>query len=138
MRDSMTPKQHERFFFEFIKNSGVFNFQYSDKKIKKQKVIALMDTDEVDGKLEICDKLEKEGYAVIDPNWDDLYNSFINIDHNRDSVEYIKNLVDTTSAIDVIEGVVKKFIQSNIISDTVYVVTSARWKAEWADEIVEV
>lgn len=122
----MTPEQHLQFFFEFVKGSGVFTFNYSDEPVE-QTIAAI-----IEGA-----KVPKSG-AVIDPDWDKVYESFLGLDFNPESVEYIKQLVEQKGAVSLVVETVKYLISKNIDSDKVYVVVGENWDTEWADEVIGV
>ena len=122
----MTPEQHLQFFFEFVKGSGVFTFNYSDEQLQ-QTIVAI-----IEGA-----KIPKTG-ALIDPDWDKVYESFLGLDFNPGSVEYIKELVEQEGAVSLVVETVKYLISQNIDSDKVYVVVGDTWNTEWADEVIGV
>lgn len=122
----MTAEQHLHFFFEFVKGSGVFTFTHSDEPVK-QTIVAI-----VEGA-----KIPKTG-ALINPDWDKVYESFLGLDFNPESVEYIKELVEQDGAVSLVVETVKYLISQNIDSDKVYVVVGESWNTEWADEVIGV
>ena len=132
----MTPEQHEEFLFTFVKNSGLFKFNYLDSPLENQKIIGII-ADDKDGKLPLCQEMQDLGYAVIDPNWDLLYQSFLSIDFNDETLEYVKRLVEQDVS-SVIISIIKEMINSNIDSEKVYVVVSDSWDKDWLDETIEV
>lgn len=152
MRDSLI---HEEVFFEFVKNHDQLNrIYYSDEPIFGQKIIGLLVDDAAapdrddEGYIPyytpyVNELLKAGGNTIIDPNWDNIYKDFINLDHNLDSVEYIKNLVESKTTREevtqlVIDLIVKKLINLNILSNNVYVVMHPHWDKSWVNEIVEV
>lgn len=120
--------EHEQFFFEFIKNSSVIDIKFSKTAIEDQVIVAVKEGADV-----------KYGRsAVINPNWDDLYQSFINIDFNQDAVDYIKEKVEAGDALELVIGAVKYLLSCNVSTKTVYVVVGDTWETDWANEVIEV
>jgi 3-dehydroquinate synthetase len=123
----MTPKQHKEFFFDFLK--GLFPFEYASEPVKGQEIVLLVEgekqTEEI---LANRDKL-----AVIDPDWDAFYQSFIKIDYAPETVEYIKFQVETGKELALVKQVINYLIKQNINSDKVYVVIGKDWGTDWLE-----
>jgi hypothetical protein len=146
MRDSLI---HEQVFFDFVKNHDILqHLKYSENTIETQKIIGL----QVDGEpgednelfVPYVKQLMKQSdVVVIDPNYDEIYNSFSNIDYASDSVEYINNLFDSTETKEellevILNLIIKKLIASNIDAKKVYFRVKPYWNTEWCDEVIEV
>lgn len=146
---------HEQVFFEFVKQHDILkHLSYSEEPIEGQTVIGVMvdDDDDVNRNNEdyipyyasfIKPLLEDSNNAIVDPNWDNIYLNFIGLDHNLDSIEYIKSLVESKTtrkeiADLVVDLIIKKLISSNINANKVYIVVHPHWETDWLDEIVEV
>lgn len=140
MRDSIT---HEENFLQFVKNHDEMkHIQYSETPIENQKVIGVLVTDPTHEQL-VRQKFTGEGSTVIDPNYDNIYEDFLKIDHDLDSVEYIKNVVESKQTQEevaqfVIDFIIKKLLQLNIATEKVYVAISPNWDKTAFEEIVEV
>lgn len=146
MRDSLI---HEQVFFDFVKNHDILqHLKYTKTRRKDQKIIGL----EVGGEpgedndlfFPYVEKLmEQSDVVVIDPNYDEIYNSFSNIDYAADSIEYISNLFDSTETREellevILNLIIKKLIASNIDAKKVYFRVKPYWNTEWCDEVIEV
>lgn len=140
MRDPVT---HEENFLQFVKNHDEMkHIQYSETPIENQKVVGVLVTDPSHEEL-VRQKFIGEGSTVIDPNYDNVYGDFLKIDHDLDSVEYIKNLVESKQTSEevsqfVLDVIIKKLLQLNIATENVYVAIGPKWDTSLFDEIVEV
>ena len=81
--------------------------------------------------------------TVIDPNIDEIVKNFINLDHNIESVNYIKNLItptmDSQEWVDFCDiHIIKMLLDMNMQSDVVYVRIYANHDESFYDEIIEV
>jgi hypothetical protein len=150
----MTDLEHEQVFFEFVKQHDLLkHLSYSEQPLMNQEIIGLMvDDEDVEERYDegyipyytsfIKPLLDDPDNAIIDPNWDNIYLNFINLDHNLDSIEYMKSLVaKATTRQDVVELVIeliiKKLIASNINAKKVYIVVHPHWRSDWLDKIIE-
>jgi len=91
---------HEEVFFQFVKNhDNLSHLSYRESRREGQQIIGLK-VPGVPGEDDdifvpyVAELLKEEDTTIIDPNYDAIYESFTGIDHNLDSVEYIKNLVE--------------------------------------------
>jgi len=150
----MTDLEHEQVFFEFVKNHDqLHHLTYSEEPIEAQKVICILVDDTTDATRNDTDYvpyytpyitplLDNPDNVVIDPNWDNIYLNFIGLDHNLDSIDYMKSLGDPNNKEEiaqlVIDLILKKLVASNINAKTVYIVINSHWNTDWLDEIVEV
>jgi hypothetical protein len=103
----MTDLEHEQVFFEFVKKHDQLNhLTYSEETIEGQRVLGIIvdDTTATNRADEdyvpyyapyMKPLLDNPDNVIIDPNWDNIYLDFTEIDHNLDSIEYIKSLVDS-------------------------------------------
>ena len=150
----MTDLEHEQVFFEFVKQNDQLNhLRYSEEPIEGQKVLGILIDD--DSAVNRADAdyvpyyapymkplMDNPDNVIIDPNWDNIYINFTEIDHNLESVEYIKSLVESKDRKEniqlVIDLILKKLVASNINSKTVYIVINSRWNTDWLDGIVGV
>lgn len=145
----LTPKEHEAIFFEFVKaHDEMLHIKYSETKKTTQKIIGLKvagipgEDDEVF--LPYAEELLKEKNTIlIDPDYDQLYESFLNIDYNLETVEYMRQLVETDVSRErisqlVIDLIIKPLIASNINAKKVYFRIKPHWDTSWCDSIIEV
>ena len=77
------------------------------------------------------------------PNYNNIYNNFLTLDHNIESIEYIKNTIESYSTKEevsqfITDKIIKKLIHSNIDAYNVYIVVGDSWNIDWADETIEV
>jgi hypothetical protein len=124
----MTPEQHLHFFYEFVKGSGLFNFEYSDEPVE-QTIIAVKESAVAD---------IPGGFAVINPDWDKVYESFLKLDFNPEAVSHIKELLEEGEAVSLVTDTVKYLISKNIDSEKVYVAVGDSWDTDWANEVLGV
>jgi hypothetical protein len=150
----MTDLEHEQVFFEFVKHHDQLNhLTYSEEVIEGQRVLGIIVDDSTATNRADADYvpyytpymqplLNNPDNVIIDPNWDNIYLDFTEIDHNLDSVEYIKSLVDSKDKLEIsqiiIDLILKKLVACNINAKTVYVVVNSRWNTDWFDGIVGV
>lgn len=140
---------HEEVFFQFVKNhDNLSHLNYRESRREGQQIIGLKvagipgEDDQVFLPY-LTQLLTEEGTTSIDPNYDAIYESFTGIDHNLDSVEYIKNLVESMTtreeiSIFCVNNIVKKLIDSNIDASKVYVRVKPHWPTDWCDQVIEV
>jgi predicted RNA-binding protein YlqC (UPF0109 family) len=150
----MTDLEHKQVFFEFVKKHDQLNhLTYSEETIEGQRVLGIIVDDSTATNRADADYvpyytpymqplLDNPDNVIIDPNWDNIYLNFTEIDHNLDSVEYIKSLVDSKDKLEIsqiiIDLILKKLVACNINAKTVYVVVNSRWNTDWFDGIVGV
>ena len=141
----MTTVNHEQVFLEFVKHHDVLqHLTYSDSKIENQKIIGLLETVENDDIfIPFFNNLVQEGDVLINPNYDELYNSFLKIDYNLESVQYIKTRVENIQTkeqlIDfLVSVIIKPLIASNINAKNVYFRITPSFTTDWCDQVIEV
>jgi predicted RNA-binding protein YlqC (UPF0109 family) len=150
----MTDLEHEQVFFEFVKHHDQLqHVTYCEEAIEGQRVLGIIVDDSTATNRADADYvpyytpymqplLDNPDNVVIDPNWDNIYLDFTEIDHNLDSIEYIKSLVDSKDKLEIsqiiIDLILKKLVACNINAKTVYVVVNSRWNTDWFDGIVGV
>jgi hypothetical protein len=150
----MTDLEHEQVFFEFVKQHDQLNHvTYSEEPIEGQRVLGILvddynvinrdHTDYVPYYAPyIQTLLNNPDNVIIDPNWDNIYLNFIELDHNLDSINYMKSLGDPNNKQEIsqliIDLILKKLLACNINAKTVYIVISSGWNTDWLDEIVGV
>jgi len=146
MRDSLI---HEQVFFDFVKNHDILqHLKYTEERRKGQQIIGLLvggDPGEDDTVFVpyVRELLKEDDVTIIDPNYDEIYESFINLDHNLDSVQYMIDLVESKQTREEISElavnlIVKKLVDSNIDSQKVYVRVKPHWITDWCDQVIEV
>lgn len=146
MRDSLI---HEQVFFDFVKNHDILqHLKYTEERRKGQQIIGLLvggdpGEDNTVFVPYVRELMEQSDVVVIDPNYDEIYNSFSNIDYAADSIEYISNLFDSTETREellevILNLIIKKLIASNIDAKKVYFRVKPYWNTEWCDEVIEV
>lgn len=122
---------HEDVFFEFIVQHDILK-NYFGEKPSVQKLIGVV------GDIDIP---ETTNAVLIDPNWDAIYESFINLDHNLESIAYIKPLVeafDLNQTQTYIDSLIKKMIARGISAEKVYVRIPEFADKSFYDEVIEV
>ena len=121
---------HEDVFFEFIVQQDILK-NYFGEKPSVQKLIGVV------GDIDIP---ETTNAVLIDPNWDAIYESFINLDHNLESIAYIKPLVeafDLNQTQTYIDSLIKKMIARGISAEKVYVRIPEFADKSFYDEVIE-
>ena len=150
----MTDLEHEQVFFEFVKHHDLLqHITYSEEPIEGQRVLGiLIDDDNVVNRTDpdyvphyapyIKPLLDNPDNVIIDPNWDNIYLNFTEIDHNLESVEYIKSIFEPNTREEdsqlITNLILKKLVACNINAKTVYIVINSRWDTDWLDGIVGV
>lgn len=150
----MTDLEHEQVFFEFVKNHDQLNhLTYSAEPIEGQRVLGiLIDDDNAVNRTDLDyvpyyapymkPLLDNPDNIIIDPNWDNIYLDFTKIDHNLESVEYIKSIFEPNTREEdselITNLILKKLVSCNINAKTVYIVINSRWNTDWLDGIVGV
>ena len=150
----MTDLEHEQVFFEFVKKHDLLqHIIYSEEPIEEQRVLGILIDD--DTALNRTDPdyvpyyapymkplLDNPDNVIIDPNWDNIYLNFTEIDHNLESVEYIKSIFEPNTREEdsqlITNLILKKLVSCNINAKTVYIVINSRWNTDWLDGIVGV
>ena len=144
----MADLEHEQVFFEFVKQGVLQHLTYNETKREDQEIIGLMVGSELveENMVSIpfvSNLLLEEDTTIIDPNYDEIYNSFLKIDYNLDSVKYIKNIVDNITTKEdlldfIITVIIEPLINSNIDAKKVYFIVKPYWVTDWCDKIIEV
>lgn len=137
----MTNAEKEECFFQFIKGHDTLaHLTYGDA-IEGQQWVAILPSDEslIDGMIA---NLPEQNPVVITPDWDQVYENFINLDHNKEAITYIKGLVvglDTNKKIAnfITKHALQKIRDCNVQSDKVYVVISKDFAKTWFDTVIE-
>ena len=151
----MTDLEHEQLFFDFVKqNPQLEHLSYRTTVLKTQKIIGILvdessygdkDSDTyVPYYTDYIKNLESQsGTVIIDPNWDKIYDNFINLDHCQDSIDYIKSIVESLDTRElvgdfIVEKIAKKLVASLINAKKVYFVIDDTWSTDWLNEVIEV
>jgi hypothetical protein len=141
----MTTVNHEQVFLEFVKHhDDLQHLSFSDTKVKNQKIIGLLETEENhDVFTPFIKKLLTQNDVLIDPNWDEVYNSFLGIKHNEETVEYIKKIAEALETKEevlefLLSYIIKPLIDSNINAEKVYFRIKPTWNTDWCDTVIEV
>jgi len=136
---------HEQVFLEFVKHhDDLQHLSFSDTKIKNQKIIGLLETEENDEVfIPFTENLLTENDVLIDPNWDEVCNSFVSLKHDEETVDYIKDIIDSLETKkEVLEFllnfIIKPLIDSNINANKVYFRIKPNWNTDWCDKVIEV
>lgn len=135
----MTDMNPKEAFFRFVKNHDLFaDIEFLDSPIEGQEIIAVRD----------AAYIPKDG-VVINPDYDEIINGFLNIDYDRWAVNHIYSLVDQALKSDnpnkkfaekCIEYIIVPLINSNINSEKVYVFVCrfGEWNdLSWAHKVIE-
>ena len=141
----MTTINHEQVFLEFVKHhNDLQHLSFSDTKVKTQKIIGLLETEENDDVfIPFSENLLTENDVLIDPNWDEVYSSFLGIKHNEETVAYIKQIVEAIETKEevlefLLNYIIKPLIDSNINAEKVYFRIKPTWNTDWCDIVIEV
>ena len=141
----MTTINHEQVFLEFVKrHDDLLHLSYSDSVVEDQEIIGLVETEETDDVfIPFAENLLTENDVLINPNWDEVYNSFLGIKHDLESVEYIKEMVDAIETKEellqfLLTVIIKPLIASNINAKKVYFRIKSNWNTDWCDKVIEV
>lgn len=121
---------HEEVFFNFVIQHDYFKDMFGTKPAD-QKIIAIIGENNI----------TEANAIVIDPNWDSIYESFLNIDHDKESVDYIQSLLESYNINETqtyIDGLVKKMIEKGIVADKVYVHIPSTADKSFYHEVIEV
>lgn len=146
MRDSLI---HEQVFFDFVKHHDILqHIKYTEEKRQDQKIIGLQVGGEPGEDNDVFvpyvkELMKQDDVVIIDPNYDEIYNSFLGIDYAQDSVQYITELFDSVDTREellqlILNLIIKKLIASNIDAKKVYFRVKPYWDTEWCDEVIEV
>lgn len=135
---------HYEVFHKFVVQHDILKHIKYGIKPKNQKRIGIRGTDEKVIPIIREALADKRVIAtIIDPNIDEIFNNFINLDHDIESVEYIKNLIEPT--IGTKEWVnfynvhiIKMLLDMNIQADVVYVRIWEHDDESYYDEIINV
>jgi hypothetical protein len=135
----MTDMNPKEAFFRYVKNHDLFaDFEFLDSPVEGQEIIAVRDESYI-----------PEDGVVINPDYDEIINGFLNIDHDRWAVNHVYSLVDQALKSDYpnrklaekcIEYIVIPLINSNINAEKVYVFVCrfGEWNdLSWADKVIE-
>jgi hypothetical protein len=120
------------------------HLSFNTSKVKNQKIIGLLETEETDEVfVPFAKNLVTENDVLIDPNWDEVCNSFFGIKHDEETVTYIKELVEAIETKEevlefLLSYIIKPLIDSNINAKKVYFRIKPNWNTEWCDTVIEV
>jgi hypothetical protein len=120
------------------------HLSFNTSKVKNQKIIGLLETEETDEVfVPFAKNLVTENDVLIDPNWDEVCNSFFGIKHDEETVTYIKELVEAIETKEevlefLLSYIIKPLIDSNINAKKVYFRIKPNWNTEWCDNVIEV
>ena len=136
---SMDPKEA---FFKFVKSHDLFrDLEFLEEPLEDQEIIAVVDD---------SFSFEADDGVIINPDYDEIINGFMNITYDRWAVNHIYNLVEQGKASDkplikvtesLTELIIKPLINSNINSPKVYFLIRdlPNWKdLSWANTVIEV
>jgi hypothetical protein len=136
---------HEQVFLEFVKHhDDLQHLSFNTTKVKNQKIIGLLETEETDEVfVPFTQNLLTENDVLIDPNWDEVCNSFLGIKHDEETVLYIKEIIDALETKEevlefLLSYIIKPLIDSNINAKKVYFRIKPNWNTDWCDTIIEV
>jgi hypothetical protein len=136
---------HEQVFLEFVKHhDDLQHLSFNATKVKNQNIIGLLETEESDEVfVPFAQNLLTENDVLIDPNWDEVCNSFLGIKHNEETVLYIKEIVEAIETKEevlefLLSYIIKPLIDSNINAKKVYFRIKPNWNTEWCDKVIEV
>ena len=132
------PLEHEEVYFQFVKNHDLLkHIHYTETPVQNQNIIGIVPKD---GYTKTVKELMKNKQnVIIDPNYDSFYKDFLQIDHDLDSVEYIKNKLENSTRQEIVDFTInniKKLIAQNIFANYVYIVVYPDWPTDWLDKII--
>jgi hypothetical protein len=145
----LTAAEHQKVFFDFVKNHDEMkHITYASTKKRGQEIIGVM-VPGIPGEDDIAflpfveELLKEEETLLIDPDYDQLYESFLQIDHNLDSVEYMRELVEEDTSREkvtqlVIDLIVKPLIASKLNAKKIYFRVKPHWDTSWCTKVIEV
>lgn len=138
----MTDMNPKEAFFRFVKNHDLFSdLTFLDEPVEGQEIIVVVD--------ELFSFTADDG-VIINPDYDEIINGFMNITYDRWAVNHVYNLVETAKKSDkplikvtesLVELIIKPLINSNIDSPKVYFLIRdlPNWKdLSWAHKVIEV
>ena len=131
---------HDEVFFNFIIQHDILKHLQFGTKPVGQKIIAIVG-DDVTAIPFIGNLIESPSNAIIDPNWDAIYESFTQLDHGADSIEYIQSLLESYDINETqayIDGLIKKMIEKGIEANTIYIRIPSTADKSFYDEVIEV
>lgn len=149
----LTPKEHAAIFFEFIKSHSSFEDMPFGTPPQNQQIVRLIvDKDETTSEedIPVYRKIKKsivpgEGFVIVDPQYDNIYKSFLGLTYNLDSVEFIKQLGESISTPEEVAALwLELFINplsESVNAGTLYVVTigdNTGWNSDIWDETVKI
>lgn len=144
---------HYEVFHKFVIQHDILKHIKYGIKPKNQKRIGIRGTNEKVIPILAAALADKRVIAtVIDPNFDEIVKNFINLDHNIESVNYIKDLISSIELmynIDPLKStkewvdfcdihIIKMLLDMNIQSDVIYVRISTHNDESFYHEIIEV
>lgn len=140
----MTREEHNKIFFDFIKqHPSLSDLKFSDEKLINQKIVRLVVNDLNKHRITKKSFVYTEEYAIIDPFYEQLVESFLSVTFNKETVEYIKTVISEIDTREeqialALEFFTKPLIESNIDSKILYFVTSdtPAWDSEIWDETI--
>jgi hypothetical protein len=135
----MNPKEA---FFRFVRGHDLFSdLEFLDEPVEGQEIIAVLDD---------SFSFTAEDGVVINPEYDEIINGFMDITYDRWAVNHIYNLVENAKksykqtqllAEAITDLIIKPLINSNVNSNKVYFVIRNRetfTDLSWADKVIEV
>lgn len=135
---------HYEVFHKFVVQHDILRHIKYGIKPKNQKRIGIRGTNEKVIPIIREALADKRVIAtIIDPNIDEIFNDFINLDHDIESVEYIKNLIQPTMGTKEWVNfynvhIIKMLLDMNIQADVVYVRIWEHDDESYYDEIINV
>lgn len=136
----MTDMNPKEAFFRFVKNHDLFaDLEFLDEPVEDQEIIAV-----------VGESFTADDGVVIDPDYDQIIESFMNINYDRWAVNYIYKITEYAKtrpekeaelfAQALTELIIKPFINSNIDAEKIYFVIgdAVNWKdLSWAHKVIE-
>jgi hypothetical protein len=140
----MTDNEHKEIILQFLKqHSSLSDLKYSDSELPNQKIVRLVVSDLENHRTQKKSFVYNKDYSIIDPFYEQLFESFTNISFNQETVEFIKNIASEITTREeeisfVLEFFTKPLIATNIDSPVLYFVTSdnSAWDSDIWDETI--
>lgn len=128
----MTNAEKEDLFYDFFKQHDQLKHLQFGEPIEDQQWIGVL-----------REGFKRDDGVVIDPNWDGIYEDYINSSGKWDeSIDYISSQISLMTTSRELADFLTKYIlerlkSDNIQSEKVYVTISNNWNKTWFDSIEE-
>ena len=140
----MTREEHKEIILQFLKqHPSLSDLQYSEEPAVDQKIVRLVVDDSNNHRKIKKSFVYNKEHTIIDPFYEQLFDSFTGITFHEETVNFIKNIASKIVTREdeikfVLEFFTKQLIKTNIDSKILYFVTSdnSAWDSEIWDETI--